>query len=237
MKLSKEITTVLGLNKKEQRILDVLTEIPVSSSFLQLKTGLPRVTLDRILRSLLKRKLLVREKVSPKRYGWKSQNTLLFQMLDKVTAFSSREEMLLLVKNFIEQKAGKHIYSFQSPKAWQAWYKHTPNGYLDTLNNLLAKHKTIITVVTSANIDEDRVSKTYEKRPTLIKTIPQEFLPTSIDIEVGERETLIMNWEKPYAIRIEDEDIALFFKKIILYAKEKGDSYVIERGLEKGRKM
>lgn len=240
MTLSTELSRILGLSKKEVRIIECLSESPKLTSYIGATTKIPRATLDRLLIKLHRRGLVAKHKYSHRRGGWvsarfsqhfedKRESSSAFPIKN----FVGFEEMKQAEYDFMNQYKNIKCYGIQSTRAWNAWHEKLPKDIAAELNGLLVKKNILMDVIITKNVDKELLKVAYKDRPSLAKTIPEEFLPTAFDIEVTSKEVFIMNWEKERGLSIQDEEIALLFKKLIEYIKESSEYYNIHKVLEK----
>lgn len=241
MKIDKKTVKLLGLNKKEVAIIEYLKETSVLASEIRVATKIPRATLDRLLTLLYKRGLVGKHKHSHKRGGWVSVPFMdEFKKVDTareeaftVKSFVGLDAMREAEYNFMNRYQNTKCYGIQSTRAWKAWHTNLPKHVAADLNHLLVKKNILMDVIITKSVDKALLKVAYDGRPSLAKTLPEEFLPTAFDIEVTNKEVFIMNWEKLKGIAIEDEELARMFKKLIEYIKEGSEYYNIHKALEK----
>lgn len=237
MKLHKEHITLLGLTKKEARIVEFLSDTPVLASLIGNHVGLPRATLDRTLTKLYKRRLIGKHKYSARRGGWVAANFKeLFNneigvdnKAFKIKNYIGLEEMKQAEYNFMDSYKNIKCYGVQSTRAWKAFHTRLPNDVAAELNGLLVKNKILMDIVISKEVDKNLLKVAYVDRPSLAHVIPNEFLPTAFDIEVTNKEVFIMNWENLRGISIENEEMAQMFKGLIEYIKVSSEYYNIHK--------
>jgi hypothetical protein len=240
MKIDKNISQILDLSSKEIRIIELLKEVPMLASEISVRTKIPRATLDRLLLKLHKRNLIGKHKHSHRRGGWVS-----VPFLDKFVKEESTEKAFI-IKNFVGLEAMKgaeyefmarykntKCHGIQSTRAWKAWHTKLSKETAAELNSLLVTKNILMDVIITKSVDTALLKAAYNGRPSLARTLPEEFLPTAFDIEVTNREVFIMNWEKLKGVSIQDEELALMFKKIIEFIKEGSEYYNIHKALEK----
>lgn len=240
MKLDRDITRILDLSKKEVTILESLTDSPMLASQIGAVTKIPRATLDRLLTKLHKRGLIGKHKYSHRRGGWVSTAFIdtLAQKEKSTEAFPIKHfaglgAMQEAEYDFMNRYQNTKCYGIQSTRAWKAWHTNLSKHVAVELNSLLGEKNILMDVIITKSVDKALLKVAYNGRPSLAKTLPEEFLPTAFDIEVTSKEVFIMNWEKLKGISIQDEEMALMFKKIIEFVKEGSEYYNIHNALEK----
>lgn len=239
MKIDKNIVKLLDLSKKETSVIEYLKETSILASEISTATRIPRATLDRILKNLHKRGLIGKHKHSQRRGGWVSISFAdMFINNDSTTAFTIKNfiglnDMTLAEYEFMDTYQNTKCYGIQSTRAWKAWHTQLSQATATELNSLLVKKNILMDVVITKSVDTALLQAAYKDRPSLARTLPEEFLPTAFDIEVTNKEVFIMNWERLKGISIQDEELALMFKKIIEFIKEGSEYYNIHKALEK----
>jgi hypothetical protein len=238
VKIDSKIQKLLNISKAEALILKTLTSSSQTATNIQIKTNIPRTTLDRLLLGLHERGFIGKRKHSAKQGGWvdKSFESIFEESglyfyknnFDKNELLNTSEHvgkntMLKIAEDFLVKNKNKKIYGLQSKKVWESWYKTLGKTEVDRFDKIISKNKVVMDIVFTNDADFKLIAGHYTDRPSLSHVIDKKFLDNDFDIEVSENEILMMNWSALKCIHIKNRNLAKAFIGIFEFIKEKAE--------------
>ena len=244
-----KIEKLLGLSKKESRILSVLTGAPKNVSQISKEARYPRTTTLRTLIGFHSRGFVAKHRVSLKRGGWVIKPTEGMEKIFKdiwdeinsaapskisrgendIVVYHGKKQMMLLANKVLSFHKGERVYWMQSIHIWEVWLKHKLLDRVIWLTHYL-KNKGIISegffpdnfLEIDYKYGGEKLLRGFLDRPVIIHTIPSKFLNFYSDIMVFRDVVSIMNWKDELAIEIKNKDLVKVFISLFDYIKATG---------------
>ncbi len=229
---NEEQRQMLGIKKKEQRLLDALHKKGTLNTMeLAFEGKVPRVTTMRLLKNLRERGFVVRQtllnevrwslmnpelqvkrlqKVFADMPGSSQKTTLPLSDVAKVTVFRGAEEMYETNVKFLIAHAGERLYAIEPSGMWRHIVKVPVQKWLH-VNRLMGEKK----IVVEAIVEED-----FEKQITKyadialmesltglaneLSVIPKGYLDSSTEVLIFRDQALFLDWEQLVGVEIKN---------------------------------
>lgn len=251
MQINSESARFFGLDKYEQVILNSINKERFLISEISKITKIPRTSLYYILPRLIDRGFLEKRKIGTKTYWRKTSQKEYLENYQKII---SEKEINLAVNNQNKTKIVygvdqlmKTLFSLTEVEPRERWYGIQPKSSIDNIFkkaninkinqfNELVKNKKIIVegivhedYMNITSLEKEKlksVLKSFKGRAIDYAKLPKDYLAnTQAEIYLWQNKIAIMNWDKEFAVVIEDDDAFELIKAMFDSTKYMLDKY------------
>jgi len=251
MQINSETAKFLGLDKYEQVILNSMNKERILISEISKMTKIPRTSLYYILPRLIDRGFLEKRKIGTKTYWRKTSQKEYLENYQKII---SEKEINLAVNNQNKTKIVygtdqlmKTLFSLAEVEPRERWCGIQPKSSIDTLlkkidinklnelNELIKERKIIVEGVVHedymdiVSLEKDKLKsllRSFKGRTIDYAKLPKDYLAnTKAEIYLWQNKIALMNWDKEFAVVIEDDDCFELIKAMFDSTKYMLDKY------------
>jgi len=236
--LSKNDTNnVLGLNHKEDAILEAIKRSSMSVSSIARSSKIPRTSLLYMLKKLHRRELVAKEKCG-KRIQWKVNSPIgLTQASNSgVVVYRGIHDIFQIFEKWTFLPKNTRIAGIQPDKSLrQSLLKNNIADFV-RINESVKRNRIIFegivheksTASVISEMGKDKARKVFDsfvgRLEDYIK-IPNEFADVESEIYLFKGAAYIINWDKEIAIGIHDKDMVDLLMAMFSCVKEVGTRY------------
>lgn len=245
---NKEAVKLLGLSKKEDRIIKFIGAVPHSTvTNIAMETKIPRTTVHFLLKKMAKRGLAERIAVSG-HYEWKVfSQTDFSQKLRRllsdfevktdilggiegqgigVEIYSGKEKVKEIYKNILKAGKNERVYVIQGNKSAKRALEKIEKKYFFNFHKAFKKKGIIMegvigesTLDIFKNLAIDEL-KSHADRLIITHIVPDQFVDFDIDIIIYGNYVFIVNVEEEKIIFIKNNSIIQALKKLFAFIQD-----------------
>ncbi len=254
-KWTKQQCTILGIDNKEARILDVLSSTAGTNTVaVAEKSFIPRITTRRILQKLVSRGLVTRTKlkqsinwtlVSPtvfeKKIASIFQDSDLFHTrniglseVGSLNIYRGVKEMIESNRKILIAHTGERVLAIEPNGIWKHFAKIDPEPVHQL--NLLRKEKQILIEMVAeegfkeviGNIVHPNVINSFMSLAVDIKVVPAGTLDSATEILIFRDQLLFMDWAHLVAVEVKNPSTLRVIKAMFRTLQSSGYDYALK---------
>ena len=228
MLLSSEQVEVLGLKKKELRVLNCLKE-PLSVAEIVRETNIPRMTIYSVIERLQERKLITFEKRGYQKY-WRS--TLAENVTGKLNSsgfvvYEGAKSLSGLYRRIVEESKGDRFYFIEPNRSSIAVHGKMSYEDLLAINNAVREKKIVADGILQDNWltytltswrkkgkDVRLFLNSFSDRMYNAHVIPAELLDFGSELYIFKGVALLINWRDEVALEIRNKEMVAFLRQM-----------------------